>query len=219
MGLKALQLALKALGFDPGPLDGIRGPQTEKAVKDWLASVRMEPSADDPPDALPNAPVIPWVAEFMKVFGLHEVRDKAKLSKWLRSDGKTLGDPTALPWCGDGMDTAISRSLPEEPRLGPLKANPYWALNWKHFGIACAPCYGAVAAFVRDGGGHVGVLDGQSKTHYRVLGANQKDSISYTWILKSQCKAIRWPSTYPNPNIPLPFKKQDGTPASSKELA
>jgi peptidoglycan hydrolase-like protein with peptidoglycan-binding domain len=33
--VKDLQEALKALGFDPGPVDGIFGPQTENAVKQF----------------------------------------------------------------------------------------------------------------------------------------------------------------------------------------
>jgi hypothetical protein len=49
---------------------------------------------------------LPWIEEGKKVFGLHEVRDNSKLKAWLRSDGQTLGDPKALPWCFSG-DTEI----------------------------------------------------------------------------------------------------------------
>ena len=78
---------------------------------------------------------LPWMLEAKKVNGLHEVSDKAALSKWLKSEGRTLGDPTKLPWCGDFVDTAMSLGLPGEPRPGPLGQNPYWALNWLHFGV------------------------------------------------------------------------------------
>jgi len=50
---------------------------------------------------------LPWMVEAKKVMGLHENRDRAVLAKWLKSDGKTLGDPSKLPWCGDFVDTAI----------------------------------------------------------------------------------------------------------------
>lgn len=49
---------------------------------------------------------LPWITEGKAVFGLHETRDNSKLKAWLRSDGKTLGDPAALPWCFSG-DTEI----------------------------------------------------------------------------------------------------------------
>lgn len=151
---------------------------------------------------------IPWINELNAVFGWHEVRDHARLSKWLRSDGKTLGDPAKLPWCGDAADTALFRALPKEPRPGDLGKNPYWALNWMYLGVGCQPCVGAFAAFKRPGGGHIGVLVGQDATHYQVLGGNQGDTISRTWIAKDRCKAVRWPSTYPNPKIPLPVIKR-----------
>ena len=150
-------------------------------------------------------PAIPWVKEFEKVLGLHEVRDKAKLSAWLRSDGATLGDPTKLPWCGDAMDTALHLALPNEPRPGDLGRNPYWALNWSWLGTALTfPYYGAIAAFKRPTGGHVGVLVGQSDDEFLVLGGNQGDSVSRVWIAKDRARAIRWPSTYANPKFPLP---------------
>ena len=147
---------------------------------------------------------IPWITELEKVYGWHEVRDHDKLAKWLRSDGKTLGDPAKLPWCGDAADTALFLALPKEPRPGALGQNPYWALNWKLLGVPCAPCFGAFAAFERPGGGHIGVLVGQTATHYQVLGGNQGDTISRVLILKTRCKARRWPSTFANPLLPLP---------------
>lgn len=157
-----------------------------------------------------------WIAELDAVLGWHETRDRDRLSKWLRSDGKTLGDPSKLPWCGDAMDTALHLAAPKEPRPGDLGVNPYWALNWTLLGVACAPCYGAIAAFKRPSGGHVGVLVGQDATHYLVLGGNQGDTVSRVWIEKSRCVATRWPSTVKNPNTPLPARKRNG-PVSVNE--
>ncbi|HZY30669.1 MAG TPA: peptidoglycan-binding domain-containing protein, partial [Candidatus Methylomirabilis sp.] len=33
--MKAAQEAMKAKGFDPGPIDGIMGPKTTSALKDF----------------------------------------------------------------------------------------------------------------------------------------------------------------------------------------
>jgi hypothetical protein len=114
-------------------------------------------------------PDLPWVREMQAVHGLHEVRDRAKLAAWLRSDGKTLGDPSKLPWCGDAIDTAIARALPNEPRPDDLGKNPYWALNWLFLGVKTSPVYGAIGAFKRPGGGHVGILMAQDKGAFLVL--------------------------------------------------
>lgn len=162
---------------------------------------------------------LPWIVEAEKVLGLHEVRDNKALSAWLKSDGKFLGNPSKMPWCGDFVDTAMTRALPKEPRPGALGLNPYWALNWGLLGVACAPCFGAVVTFERPSGGHVGFLVGISTdgAFYLVLGGNQGNTVSRTWIAKRRARATRWPATYVNPNIPLPVLKKTG--AASKNEA
>lgn len=37
-GVKSIQVMLKEVGFDPGPQDGIEGPETQKAVKDFQSA-------------------------------------------------------------------------------------------------------------------------------------------------------------------------------------
>jgi uncharacterized protein (TIGR02594 family) len=150
-------------------------------------------------------PDLPWVRELQAVHGLHEVRDRAKLAAWLKSDGKTLGDPSKLPWCGDAIDTAIARALPNEARPDDLGKNPYWALNWLFLGVKTSPVYGAIGAFKRPGGGHVGILMAQDKGAYLVLGGNQGDTVSRVWISKDRLVEARWPSTFRNPRVPLPW--------------
>jgi uncharacterized protein (TIGR02594 family) len=154
--------------------------------------------------------------EAKKVMGLHETRDRAVLAKWLKSDGKTLGDPSKLPWCGDFVDTAIELALPDEPRPGKLGENPYWALNWLLFGKACNPAYGAVVAFERPGGGHVGFLVGQDEKRFYVLGGNQGDTVSVTPIDRGRARGYRWPTTYKGKPGELPQMKS-GTASSKNE--
>ena len=162
---------------------------------------------------------LPWIIEGETVLGLHEVRDNAKLSAWLKSDGAALGNPSKMPWCGDFVDTALERSIPKEPRPGALGINPYWALNWGLLGVACKPCYGAVVTFQRPSGGHVGFLVGISPDglFYLVLGGNQGNTVSRTWVAVSRARATRWPATYGNPMLALPVVKKTG--AASKNEA
>ncbi len=165
----------------------------------------------------PALPIVPWIVEFEKVLGWHEVRDRDRLARWLRSDGKTLGDPSKLPWCGDAMDTALALALPDEPRPGDLGKNPYWALNWQFLGRKCPPCFGAVGVFKRTSGGHVGVLIGQDDTAYHVLGGNQSDAITRTWIDKKRMVDARWPLRAHNPRFPLPQLSRGGAGLSRNE--
>jgi uncharacterized protein (TIGR02594 family) len=162
-------------------------------------------------------PVIPWIEELKKVLGWHEVRDREKLARWLKSDGATLGDPSKLPWCGDAMDTALALALPNETRPGDLGKNPYWALNWQFLGKKAQPCYGAIGAFKRPSGGHVGVLVGQDASAYCVLGGNQSDAIGYTWIDKGRLVDARWPLQFANPRVVLPILARNGKPLSQNE--
>jgi len=82
---------------------------------------------------------LPWMAEAKRVLGRHELRDNGWLRTWLRLDGKILGDPAKLPWCGDFVETCIKLALPGEPFAGALGQNPYWARNWLRLGESIAP--------------------------------------------------------------------------------
>ena len=162
---------------------------------------------------------IPWLTELQAVLGWHEVRDRVRLSAWLKSDGKTLGDPGKLPWCGDAVDTALFLALPDELRPGALGENPYWALNWALLGVPCLEFYGGIGVFKRKTtagttAGHVGILLGHSDTHYRVLGGNSGDAVASIWSAKTKCVAIRWPKTFSNPKIALPHSKVTGKEGS-----
>jgi hypothetical protein len=189
-----IQKNLKEMGHDPGPIDGLWGRRTRGAIKSLVENSGM-PLATLPTQEQPE---LPWINECMTVYGLHETRDNLTLSRYLRSDGKFLGDPDKLPWCGDLVDTVTSNSLPDEPRHDrALKENPYWARNWGKFGVACPAIFGCYASFSRGSGGHVGWLVGQTTNHYLVLGGNQDDTVSVVKIAKNRLLETRWPITYP----------------------
>jgi len=198
--MRALQRALDGLGYPPGPVDGIWGARTRAAVESLLAAngrrggtVAADPVTD-----------LPWMAEARAVLGRHEARDNGWLSRWLRSDGGTLGDPAKLPWCGDFVHTCIRLAQPAEPFSGPLGQNPYWARNWLALGDATAPTYGAVLVFERGSGGHVGFAVGQSAAHFYVLGGNQSNAVTIAPIAKTRLLGARWPRTFPRAPIYLP---------------
>ena len=161
---------------------------------------------------------LPWIVEGKKVFGLHEGRDKAELTAWLKSDGQRLGDTEKMPWCGDYTETAIKNSLPDEPFTGAVGKNPYWARNWLKFGKPVEPCYGAVIVFSRGRGGHVGFVVGEDTTDYYVLGGNQSNMVNITRISKDRFLGCTWPVTHANPKRPLPKMSPNNIPRTTNEF-
>lgn len=209
--VRSVQERLKALGFDPGPIDGDMGPRTESAIMAFkrAAGLKLRPWVGPQTWKLLHEPrldlgekELPWLVEAKKVMNLHEVYDNVALRRWLASDKHALGDPAKLPWCGDFVETAIRLALPGEP----VPKNPYWALNWRGFGLPTEPTYGAVGSIRRDGGGHAFFLVGQDRTRYFALGGNQSNKVSVVPIDKSRCppESFRWPATYDREPINLP---------------
>lgn len=204
-----IQRRLSDLGYDPGALDGIRGRQTIAAVRRYQAAMHLAidgivgpqtlralfGGAETKPSESPDA--TPWLDYARRAKGLREGLDNAKLRQFLASDGKTVGDPAKIPWCGDFVQTCLACALPEEV----LPANPYAAINWASWGIETAPKVGAVLSFWRgspDGWqGHVGFYVGEDASYFHVLGGNQSDMVSETKIGKSRLRkgGCRWPKT------------------------
>jgi uncharacterized protein (TIGR02594 family) len=198
--LRLIQNGLEQLGHSLGAIDGLRGLRTARALKSLL-SANGRAAAVAPPGPMP------WIAEAKSTLGRHEARDRSWLMDWLKRDGRSLGDPSKNPWCGDFVETCIRVALPDEPLLGALGANPYWARNWLLFGQTVQPITGAVLVFERGSGGHVGFAIGQDNTHFYVLGGNQSDAVTIARITKSRLLGARWPATLPPRLQRLPTMK------------
>lgn len=229
MNIRSIQLRLIGLGYSVGAAgaDGILGRATIAAVaafqRDHDVDIRYPGTigpktlaalnAIGPGGVAPLGDTIvpPWFLEARRKIGLQEKLNNKTLREYLKSDGSTLGDPAKLPWCGDFMETVIALTLPNEPMI----ENPYWALNWKKFGVALPAGMiplGAIAPFERDGGGHIGQLAGHDETYFHVLGGNQSNAITIAKIEKRRLSGpLRWPSTYPLPTLSMPFTSLDAT--------
>ncbi|MDO1582441.1 peptidoglycan-binding protein [Rhizobium oryzicola] len=204
-----VQRRLAELGFDPGPLDGLRGRKTIAAVEMYQrvnhlavdgiagpATIRAlfggaPVSPQDTPDATP------WLDIALSKKGLREKADNAELRAFLKSGGGTVGDPAKVPWCGDFVETCIAIALPREV----LPNNPYAAMSWATWGRECNPQPGAILSFWRGSPdnwqGHVGFYVAEDATHFHVLGGNQSDAVTITRIAKTRLRkgGARWPLT------------------------
>jgi uncharacterized protein (TIGR02594 family) len=209
--IRLIQTGLEQLGHSPGPIDGLWGLRTARAIKALLAANGRAASL------APIGP-LPWISEAKSALGRHEARDRTWLMDWLKRDGRSLGDPSKTPWCGDFVETCIRIGLPDEPLLGALGINPYWARNWLLFGQVVQPVTGAVLIFERGSGGHVGFAIGQDITHFYVLGGNQSDAVTIARIAKTRLLGARWPATFPPRPQRLPTMKPGEYLATTNEI-
>lgn len=211
---KWLQSRLIAHDF-PVPMDGIWDRPDIDALKAFqksrgilvtgvsdaatIAALRSEPGI---PGAAAEAPVEtmpPWMAEMHRKMGLHEVRDNALLTAWLKI-GRALGNPAKLPWCGDAVESCIAKTLPTEP----LPANPFFAQAWASWGTdTVVPLVGSIGVIRWNASsGHVGIVAGIEGNTVYLLGGNQSNAINVSGFSRSKFIAFRWPKTYPKKNYP-----------------
>jgi uncharacterized protein (TIGR02594 family) len=207
-----VQRRLIAHGFNPGLPDGVWGRNTRAATIEFqtatgliangtlnsvtVTALRQEHGLDTKSKAPPEADRMeqfPWMGLAIRKKGLHEGKDNTELREFLKSDGKTLGDPAQLPWCGDFVETCIAVALPETA----IPTNPYLARNWLKFGHTVDPCYGAVMVFWRGSRngtkGHVAFYYAEDDKTYHVLGGNQVNRVSVTRIEKNRLLGARLP--------------------------
>lgn len=205
--IRSIQQQLNSLGFDPGPADGVWGRRTQSALRAFQALNGLEADGVAGPKTLaalfpsnqnsqPET-LVPWYEEASHLLGLREGAgsgNNQKIMDWAEMlELKYANDD--VPWCGLFVAHCISSTLPNEP----LPGNPLGARQWERLGSATQPRMGAVMVFWRNsphsGLGHVGFYAGEDAEAYRILGGNQSDSVSYTWIPKSRLVGARWPAT------------------------
>lgn len=213
MNTTQIQRELINRGYNLGRwgADGDWGRMSISAWQQWQRDTNLSPIVDLPTDKLaalllktPGGKVgvlasTPWVDNLLKRKGLHEKRDLAELRAYLKSDGRTLGDPSKYPWCGDCVETPLALTLPNEP----LPSNPYLARNWRKFGVPTPPRFGAVGVYWRGSKtgtqGHVAYVVGKGSGVLYLLGGNQSDQISVVPKANSYLLECRWPKTVPLP--------------------
>lgn len=217
-----IQRRLKALGYDPGPLDGIRGRRTIAAVKALQADRGLVVDGIVGPRTLahlaPPLPApgqgrtppsssrgegqvlaLPWMEEAERLKGVREAAgaaDNPLILRWARRLGLAYAHDS-VAWCGLFAAHCIGATLPDEP----FPANPLGARNWLRFGRATPPRPGAVLVFWRGERsgwqGHVGFHAGEDASAFAVLGGNQADAVTVARIAKTRLLGARWPATFP----------------------
>ena len=197
-----IQRALRDRGFDPGPIDGIRGPRTEAAIVDFKISkgLRARPLIGpitrnllglepEPAPIYRNA----WMIEAGRHMGLKEIPGKLHnptILGWVRKNGGWFTDDET-PWCGTFVAHCLRTAGHDIPKHW-YRAKAY--LDW---GVECQPQAEALATFGRRGGGHVGFIVGENDTDLYILGGNQRNEVNISPISKRRLIGCRWPLSEP----------------------
>ncbi len=218
--IATIQGRLADLGYYAGQIDGIPGPATENAMSRFKAAHGMRDRPFPGPltmtalwsAAAKNAPVPQaagnepaWLVEARALLGTRETPGAANnptIMGWARDlDQWYPGDDT--PWCGLFVAHCMARGAPEEPQA----FNRLGARQWLEYGEPCDALIGAVAIFWRthktkSWNGHVALLTGQSDTALRVIGGNQSDNVTETWIARDRLLGFRAPQGFKGVQAP-----------------
>jgi len=211
--IRLIQSGLDKLGHMPGAIDGRWGVRTARALRQLIAANGRAASV------VPQGP-LPWITEAKTALGRNEARDRSWLMDWLKRDGRSLGDPSKTPWCGDFVETAIKLAIPKEK----VPANPYLARNWADWGEDATRRYGAVIVFWRGTKkgtqGHVGFATAidEARGLVEVLGGNQGNEVSRAWLGMDRILAWRAPKGWAS-KMPLIGARSSGGAAISTNEA
>lgn len=215
---------LADLGYYTGAIDGVSGPLTEFAMRDfkvehgllarpypgpltlahlWDDGARRRPDAKASDKS--NDP--PWLAEARRLLGTKEAPGKAnspRIMQWARDlDQWYTGDD--VPWCGLFVAHCLRVGSPQTPQ----DFNRLGAREWLKFGVECQASLGAVVVFWRTSPnhwhGHVALVTGVShdRSAVRVIGGNQSDAVSEAWFTADRVLGYRLPAlsdTIPPPS-------------------
>ena len=129
--------------------------------------------------------------EALKDYGLKETPGTANtqvIMKWAKDLGIDWYTADSIPWCGLTVGAwAKHAGYPYNKNL------LLQAVSWEKWGNAIAKTdakLGDVLTFVRTGGGHVGLYIGEDKDSFCILGGNQGDAVSFTWIAKTRLHSV-----------------------------
>jgi uncharacterized protein (TIGR02594 family) len=209
-----VQQALKKKGFDPGPLDGVRGALTIAAIIAFQNANGLAPDGvvgpataakmfDEAPPETSSLPGQgqPWMIEAMGLLGIKEDASDADdplIMGWAKALKISYAND-ATAWCGLFVAHCIGTQLPSEPR----PTSPLSARAWLKFGVKSTPQFGAVMVFWRgspdDWQGHVGFYVGEDARAYHILGGNQGNRVSVIRMPRARFLGARWPAKVADP--------------------
>lgn len=201
-----IQVKLKQLNFNPGPIDGELGPKTYKAIRAFkrcnglpntniIGPLTIGALFDNQTISTAvvqsnklNEPI--WIQVAKSYIGIEEIvgykHNPIILGWWKRLGLPFTDDET--PWCAGFVGGCL-----EECDIKSTKSG--LALSYSNFGVRLdGPAVGAIVSMKRNGGGHVGFVVGVNKRgQLMVLGGNQSNAVNIKPFDASRIVAYTWP--------------------------
>lgn len=173
-------------------------------------------------NAEPSPRILKQAISLFGVFEKPGAEDNPVIIGWAQEIGRPVSlnyQHDSTPWCGLFMAVCARRAGLDLPPA------PLWALSWSRWGVKVSvPKLGDVLTFKRaGGGGHVALYVGEDKTHFHILGGNQRDSVCIVRKPKTEngrpalysANRTKWQIAEP-PNIRRVFLTDSGIMAGSE---
>lgn len=137
-----------------------------------------------------------WLSVARMLIGIHEHADEAVILRWAKDiNAPGWYDDSDKPWCAVFLNRLmLACQLPMAGKGFELLR----ARSFESWGVPLViPSFGCVMTFKRPEGAHVGLYLGEDQTRYCILGGNQSNAVSVTWIAKERLTTMRWPMGLP----------------------
>jgi uncharacterized protein (TIGR02594 family) len=167
---------------------------------------------------------VPWLIEARHWIGLKEIKGPQHEPEILRlrSDAGTGIRNDDDAWCSDFVGGCMKRSLVEPTRSAAARSWLHWGIDVKEPRLEDIPP-GAVLVFERPPNpwqGHVGFAVGYTSDGFlKLLGGNQRDSVSIADKSVSLLIGARWPVEFKDDVRmlkKLPLLSRSGVPSANE---
>jgi uncharacterized protein (TIGR02594 family) len=208
---REVQILLSKLGYNPGPIDGIFGPRTSRAVinfkravglraRDYVGAITLAALRKAVSSRAPVNPVIKegepkWLSRARMEIGVVEYpgakHNPRVLGYWELAKLAFNSDET--PWCAGFVGAMLEDVGIKSTRSGMARSYMQWGQPLSD------PIPGAIAVFWRGkrhgSSGHVGFVTGKDQRgNIMVLGGNQGDAVNVKPFSTIRVLGYRWPS-------------------------
>lgn len=182
--LRAIQAKLVELGFDPGPVDGIWGTETRRAVARQLG---ITPAAAKKSGTV----AAPWLDLARAQLGVKEVAGAGNsntITGYFQASVQQK-HPDSVPWCAAFVGAMLADT--GYVGTGSLMARSY--LDWGT--ELTKPVPGAIVIFKRGAApaGHVAFVDAVTSSSLKCIGGNQSDAVTIASFSRTSVLGYRWP--------------------------
>ena len=217
---RAVQAALKRHGFDPGPIDGVRGSKTDGALIKFkaahgfkntnylgpLTQNKLWASADRAVGPSTQALSWPhWLKIAYQYLGLKEIpgaKHNPQILQWWQDIGAGWFKDDETSWCGAFVGGVLLEA--KMPILAASEAPR--ARAWEKWGQRLdGPAVGSVATFWRGSPsaktGHVAFVLGRYGDRLVCIGGNQSNAVTIANFSLSRATGFGWPQDIELPHL------------------